>query len=97
MPFESVNRLGLVRAPQADFMVSTTTGKQQAFRVPLDLFYCFRATKGLDRALGLLYVPQVNRLAVSCHSEGRATLPVNLSGLKLRINRLVVHFRDVFG
>ena len=69
--------LAIIRRPDADVLVVRATCEKLATRVPLNLFdHLLVALPGLDRALRLVDVPQVDELASACDGDIFIVLPL---------------------
>ena len=71
-----VLRLAIIRTPNTNILVVGTTRKELAFWIPLNLLdYFFVTLPSLDRTLGLVCIPQVDELTLTCNSHVLGILP----------------------
>lgn len=68
--------LAIIGTPNTDILVIRTTRQELTFWIPLNLLdYFFVALPSLDRTLGLVCIPQVDELTLTCNSHVLGILP----------------------
>ena len=89
--FQRDLRLAVFRLPYTDVVVVRATCEQLPCGIPLDLLNVFFvALPGLDRALRLVNVPQVDEFALSSDSDIFAILPFNFEASEIWVDVAVI-------
>ena len=88
--------LTVIRSPNADILVVRTTSEKLASWVPLNLLdYFVVALPGLDRALRLVDVPEVDELALASDGNVFVILPFYFEAFEFCVKRTVIELSNL--
>ena len=87
---------GFFGRPNTHEAVVRATGEQFLVGVPLDLIDDLLVTRpSYQRTIGLLYAPEVDEFAFTCHCDVFIVLPFYFQALKVRIDVFMVKAGDL--